>query len=163
MDTNPRSSNRPRRNRQRLTPAVIARRQRELAAFELRVEGHTLESIAEQLGLANRGVASKYVRRVMERNESDSVQEMRMIRGLQLETIAYKLWPLMNRPRPSLPALDRWLKVQDERFKLFGADGPCCSCGKNLPPKAKAILPPKANASGLPLIVPDYPASRRRG
>ena len=130
-----------RRHRQRLTPAVIARRQRELRALELRTQGYTLEQIAQKLGLANRGVASKYIARILARNESESVEEMRQIMGAQLETIVTVLWPLITRPRPSLAAIDRLLKIHDRQVKLFGLD-PGCSCEKNRRAQSNVMPPP---------------------
>jgi hypothetical protein len=108
---------------------VIARRQLETRALELRIEGHTLESIAHQLGLANRGAASKYIARVLDRNESESVAEYRYLTDLRLSAIAYALWPLITGPRPSLRAIDRWLKIQDRIVALHGLNQRCSRCG----------------------------------
>lgn len=119
-------TNRPQHSRSRrhvrLTPTVIARRELERRALELRTQNYTYQQIASELGLANRGMAAKYVARILDRHEVETVDEYRRVMGEQLDAVGFALWPQITGPRPSVAAIDRYLQIHDRRTRLLGLD-----------------------------------------
>jgi orotate phosphoribosyltransferase-like protein len=81
----------PKRKSGMMSPAAIARAERELRAVELRRRGMTFEQIAVELHLANRGAAHKLVRRGLTRWMSEPCEELRALELERTETISARL------------------------------------------------------------------------
>ena len=107
-----------------LSPAAIARAELERRAVAARQRGATFEEIALELGLANRSVAYKLVRRGLTRWMHESDEELRALELERSETIIARLWPAIDREVPDLDALGMFLRVADYRAKLAGLYAP---------------------------------------
>lgn len=69
-----------RANRGRQTsPRTIAQRRKQQQAVELRAQGLTFEQIATELGYKTRDVAYRAVKSVLDRTESESVEDLRKV------------------------------------------------------------------------------------
>jgi len=117
-------------------------------ALALRVAGATLEQIAEQLGYADRQSAGKDIDRALAANTgqvADAAAERRPLEAERLDAMERAAWAVLRRPHtlvsqgrvmkddagrpmvddgPILDAIDRLLKIQARRARLFGLDAP---------------------------------------
>lgn len=99
--------------------AVTTRKHRVL---ELRLAGRMLWEIAEELGMPEGSVAS-ILSKELEKLESEireSAERLRTIEMVRLEKIGEALY--QRSVDGELPAVDRFLKVQERRAKLLGLD-----------------------------------------
>lgn len=75
---------------QRPTPAE---RHRQQQALELRLRGHSYDEIAEQLGYRGKGSAWKAVAAVLDRAESETAGEYRIVQDARYSTLFRAWWP----------------------------------------------------------------------
>lgn len=94
----------------------------ETKAVELRKAGASYAQIADALGLASASSAYRNVMRALARNQSEEVEELRMIEGARLDRMQQSLWH--NAVRGDLPTVDRVLRIMERRARLFGLDAP---------------------------------------
>lgn len=103
--------------------AQTAERRRK--AITLRLAGMDWQSIADQLGYADRGAACKDVNRALEANlaeQSQAADTLREVETLRLDRLQAAAWP--SAVKGDLKAIETVLKVIDRRVKLQGLDMP---------------------------------------
>ncbi len=92
------------------------RRNRPLAAWrkakavELAVEGHTYDAIAKQVGFSNRGTAYRVVRKALDEQIAENVDELRATEVARLDALQAAVWPAVMagpRGRPAGHRVDR--------------------------------------------------------
>ena len=104
----------------RTSTSTVAARERERRVLELRMEGRSLQEVADELGYADRSGAHRAITRALARHVHEAVDEMRTIEGARLDKVQAVLWPLVQ--AGDLAAIDRLLKVMQRRANLFGLD-----------------------------------------
>ena len=113
------------RGRGSLSPQVVERTEVEVRALALRRDGRTFEQIAVELGLANRGVAHKIVRRALSRRfEELDIDEVRALELERTELIVQGLLPAATGSCPDPVAVNALMRVLDFRAKLMGLFAP---------------------------------------
>lgn len=100
----------------------ISATEKQRAALELRKEGHTFESIANELGYANPSGASKAVYAALKKTIQEPADELRKLELERLDVMLRSLWPkvLQGSPRH----VEIALKVMDRRTAYLGLDAP---------------------------------------
>lgn len=117
---------------------------RDAEAVRLRADGHTYQTIADQLGYTDRSDARKAIERMIAftvREPADEVRQMELIRldSLWMQAVRVlhahhvtvsngKVVTVNGEPVPDdapvLQAIDRLLKIMERRSKLLGLDAP---------------------------------------
>lgn len=77
-------------------PKDIQARDRGSEAVRLRVDGHTYEEIAEILGFSGRASAYNAVNAVLERQEVESVNALRLVAGTRYDVIIAQMMPVLT-------------------------------------------------------------------
>jgi Rad3-related DNA helicase len=98
---------------------------RRAQAIALRLAGMDFDTIAERLGYANRGAASKDVWRAVEAHrleEAQAVANLREVEGQRLDRLQAAVWA--KALKGDVKAIETVLKVITQRAKLFGLDAP---------------------------------------
>lgn len=135
--------------------APVRRRNRPLAAWrkaravELAVQGQTYDAIAREVGFSNRGTAYRVVRRALDEQIADNVQQLRETEVARLDALQAALWPAAM--AGNLEAAQQVAFIIDKRARLLGL----YPLGKH---KAEKPLEP------VTVIVPEgwtYNAARR--
>jgi len=106
------------------SPAAIERAARERDAIELRRAGHSFESIAAELGFANRGAAYKAVQRGLSRWMREADEDLRTMELARTDLMISRLQPLVDRDPPDLAAVQTLLRVMDYRARICGLYAP---------------------------------------
>ncbi|MFD7922531.1 hypothetical protein ACFV3R_25305 [Streptomyces sp. NPDC059740] len=94
-------------------------------AIRLRLAGMDYETIAERLGYASRGAASKDLCRAFDAfraEEEAAVETWREIEAQRLDRLQAAAWPAAA--KGDLKAIETVLKVIAQRCKLLGLDAP---------------------------------------
>lgn len=91
-------------------------------AVELRKAGLPYAQIADALGFASASSAYRTVMRALARNQSEQVEELRMIEGARLDRMQQAVW--QRAVQGDLHTIDRVLRIMDRRARLFGLDAP---------------------------------------
>jgi hypothetical protein len=112
------------RARGAFSPEAIARAGVEREAIRLRLDQHTFQQIADELGLPNKGIAHRYVERGLSRWMRDADEALRHQELERTDAIVDKLWPLVMADPPDLAVLDRLMRVLDYRAKITGLYAP---------------------------------------
>ena len=96
---------------------------KENAVLELRRSGATCERIAQAVGYANASGAMKAYRRVVNRVQRESVDEIRQLELDRLDRLQNAYWKsaVVELNHRSVEVL---LKIMDKRAKLLGLDAP---------------------------------------
>lgn len=127
--------------------AKTAERRRQ--AVEMRIAGATLDTIAEQLGYADRAAAHKDITRALEANVAELVQPVEVLRETELQRLDVlwaDAWAILKREHitvsngrvvfddrtgeplpdhtPVLQAITALLRIQERRAKYLGLDSP---------------------------------------
>ena len=95
-------------------------------AIKLRKAGVDYEQIAKELGYADRSGAWRAVNRGMRRLTTRIADDYQQTALAELNMVYESLWPAAN--RGSTFAIDRLLKISDQRLKLAGLYQKC-DCG----------------------------------
>lgn len=110
-------------------PASKAQRaataQRRAQAIALRLAGMDYQTIAERLGYADRGAASKDVYRALEANleaEAAAAATLRELEVQRLDRMQAAAWA--KAAKGDLKAIETVLKIIDRRARLLGLDRP---------------------------------------
>lgn len=96
--------------------------EREARALQLRIAGASFEKIAQVLGMSNRSVAFKAYERALSRVHAENANQMREIGSARLDTLLTAVWG--KAVKGDLAAVDRVLKIEERRARLFGLDSP---------------------------------------
>lgn len=106
----------PQRERTTVHNAEVTDKERQ--ALELRKAGATFDAIARQLGFADPSGAHRAVSRAIERIPAQAVNEFRAVDVERLDRLFLAVWqPALG---GDLKALDRALRILDQRAKLLG-------------------------------------------
>jgi len=108
-----------------ISPASVRRSQtadRQRQAVQLRLHGHTFQTIADRLGYANRGTAQKAFMAGLERWGRQDVAELREVEVARLDSYLASIAPQVA--KGSLLAIDRAVRISERRCKLLGLDAP---------------------------------------
>lgn len=97
-------------------------RARAAKALDLRQQGRTWQTIANELDYKDRSGAYRAVQRLLDRTEFESVQEYRVLEGDRLDALHAAYWPAAM--HGDVKAAEFVLKVSDRRSKLLGLDAP---------------------------------------
>jgi transposase-like protein len=115
------SQSRPMSSEPSETPARVVR---DAQARSLRQQGHTFDQIARKLGVANRSVAAKMVRRAERRADEEVVEAYRTTHAARLLTIELALFERLMLDELSDRQFSRILggyhKVCDQRCRFLG-------------------------------------------
>lgn len=111
-----------RKSNRRPTVDTAIASDRERQALELRKAGATLDAIARQLGYADPSGAHRAITRAIERIPAQAVNEFRAVDVERLDRLFLAVWqPALA---GDLKALDRALRILDQRAKLLGLNTP---------------------------------------
>lgn len=105
-------------------PRKLTAQEKRKAAVELRMAGLTYAKIGQQIGLSESQTyktIQKALSESVERTQKDSDQIVEM-ELLRLDRISQTLWT--NVVKGDLKAIDRYIKVMQQRAKLLGLDAP---------------------------------------
>lgn len=122
--------------------------QRDAEAVRLRVEGHTYQHIADQLGYNDRSDARKAVEGALTASIREHADELRQMELIRLDSLWLEAMKVLHAAHvtvsngkvvtvekdgekvpvpddaPVLQAIDRLLKIMERRSKLLGLDAP---------------------------------------
>lgn len=132
QDASRRSSNsEPRQKRQRRNlspthPDVLARRQRDAEAVRLRRMGMTFDVIARTLGYSDSSAAHQALTRHMATYPREDVEAARQLECDRLDALQAAIWQRCMDSEDKLQtwAMDRALKISDQRARLLGLNRP---------------------------------------
>lgn len=107
---------------QKTSPKAIRMNEMAIKAVELRKAGATYELIAQQLGYSSKATAFNAVNRIMTSTKRESSKEAFEIELRRLDDLFMSLWPAAR--GGELPAVDRCLRIMEQRRKMLGLDAP---------------------------------------
>lgn len=120
-----RNGRHPTRQGRTWSPAVVAKTERQALAVKLRREGKSYREIAEIVGYSTEFSARRAVKTVMDRVAAElreDASEALLLDLSRLDSILVVLGPKVE--EGELGAIDRALKVLDQRAKLLGLYAP---------------------------------------
>jgi hypothetical protein len=108
------------------SPAAIERLERDLANVNLRRSGVAWDAIATQLGYADAGHAHRRFMAVMAAYPREDVDQARQVELDRLDQIQHAIWAqcLDTESKNQHWAIDRMLKLSDQRARLLGLNAP---------------------------------------
>lgn len=109
------------RNRARETRAERTRN-RDIKALSLRAAGLDYDTIARQLGMANRSVAWKAVQRALNEQKREAAAQVLDLELTRLDQMTPRVYSAAV--QGDLRAIDRVLKIMERRAKLLNLDNP---------------------------------------
>lgn len=116
----------PRRGTTTARRAQIAERRAD--AIALRIRGKPWSAIATALGYRSAGAACQDVSRALGERLRDLAQQADILRELELaklDALDAAAWSVLEHDDgPTLPAIDRVLRISERRAKLLGLDSP---------------------------------------
>lgn len=104
------------------SPRMVAARQRQAQAVQLRIAGATLEAIAAKLGYGTPAAAHNAIQAALNRTVQLPAAELRELELRRLDALLMALWP--NATKGGLETIDRVLRISDRRVRLLGLDAP---------------------------------------
>lgn len=105
---------------QRASERRINAAEKQAQAIELRKAGATYDQIARKVGYSNRGSACRAVQKALEKITEEPALELRALVSERLDTMLLGVWQQARSGH--LGAIDRALKIEERRAKLFGLD-----------------------------------------
>ena len=96
--------------------------ERDQKALELRKEGHSYESISEQLGYSTRSASYKAVMRRLRDMDRPAVSMLRELEVQRLDAMLYAVWNDVL--QGDAGAVSTALKISERRSRLLGLDAP---------------------------------------
>lgn len=107
-------------------PEVIARAARDAECVRLRRSGMTFDAIARTLGYADSGRAHHAFTGFMKNYPREDVEDLRQLELDRLDAMQHAIWPRVLDSEDSNQhwAMDRALKIQDQRSRLMGLNKP---------------------------------------
>jgi hypothetical protein len=123
---NSRASKRRARQNRPGNPEVIARRERDAEAVALRRNGMSWDAIARTLGYSDAGHAHKAFINFMANYPKEAVEESRQLELDRLDAVNQAIWSrcLDSSDDNQNWAIDRFLKISDQRARLLGLNKP---------------------------------------
>jgi IS30 family transposase len=112
------------------SPPKLSSAEKKAKAVELRRKGYQFKEIGRELGVTE-GRAHQIISEECKRwrdNSQEAVEDLRQFEAMELEELRKHLWQMIDNaedPAALTPALiDKFLKLQERRAKLFGLDAP---------------------------------------
>ena len=96
--------------------------ERDQKALELRKEGHSYESISEQLGYSTRSASYKAVMRRLRDMDRPAVSMLRELEVQRLDAMLYAVWDDVLQGDAN--AVHTALRISERRSRLLGLDAP---------------------------------------
>jgi len=96
--------------------------ERERKALELRKAGATFDQIAEQCGYADKSGAFYAIKRALSDIVPPAVEELRTLDSERLDRLLLSVWK--QALDGDLKAVDRALRILDQRARLLGLNAP---------------------------------------
>ncbi len=112
------------RQRGKATAKDIDRAALDRQAIAMRRKGATFDEIAAALGMSNKSVAYKSVKRGLQNFADGDVEELRARELARTDELFARLEPLIASDPPDLAAVDRVIKLLDYRAKICGLYAP---------------------------------------
>lgn len=108
------------------SPAVIARAERDQRAVDMRRAGVSWDAIARALGYASSGHAHQSFMRYMAAYPRESIADARQVELDRLDQLQAAIWQqcLATGSTNQHWAIDRMLKISDQRARLLGLNAP---------------------------------------
>jgi hypothetical protein len=97
-------------------------KQRDARVYELRIQGHTFDQIAGEVGYSGPSGAWQAYQRIKSESIFESVDEARQLELMRLDEMQLAVWD--NAINGDLPSANCVLKIMDRRAKLLGLDKP---------------------------------------
>jgi hypothetical protein len=97
-------------------------KQRDARVFELRIQGHTFDQIAGEVGYSGPSGAWQAYQRIKSETIFESIDEARQLELMRLDEMQLAVWD--RAINGDLPAAHCVLKIMDRRAKLLGLDKP---------------------------------------
>ena len=97
-------------------------KQRDARVFELRIQGHTFDQIAGEVGYSGPSGAWQAYQRIKGETIFESIDEARQLELMRLDEMQLAVWD--RAINGDLPAAHCVLKIMDRRAKLLGLDKP---------------------------------------
>src|SRR5690625_1695922 len=94
--------------------------EKQAQSIELRKAGATYDQIARKVGYANRGSAYRAVKSALEKITEEPAYELRNLISERLDVMLLGVWQQARSGH--LGAIDRALKIEERRAKLYGLD-----------------------------------------
>lgn len=134
--------------------------QRDGLAAELRARSMSYRDIALKLGYAGESGAHKAVQRALAAAPAEGAAELRAIEAERLDALARRLWAVLDTkypltapdrvfvdkdgesvpdPRPIIAAVDRLLRISEQRRRLLGLDAPAPKQAEDQPEPASPL------------------------
>jgi len=101
---------------------TIAAYEKDQRALELRKEGHTYESISEQLGYSTPSASYKAVMRRLKDMDRPAVSMLRELEVQRLDAMLYAVWNDVLQGDAN--AVHTALRISERRSRLLGLDAP---------------------------------------
>jgi hypothetical protein len=101
------------------TPHGVRRIQRRADALTLRADGHTFDSIGDELGIT-RQAAQQLVTRAISDLPKESIAEVRALESLRLDALQAAIWA--DALAGDVRAVDRVLRIMERRARMLGLD-----------------------------------------
>lgn len=101
--------------------------QKRARVIELRMAGHTWQTIADQVGYANKGGAYKAWQQALAEITREPAEELRQLELDRLDRMLASVWPAaINPANPTVQhkAIDRVLAIEQARNRLLGLAAP---------------------------------------
>jgi hypothetical protein len=93
-----------------------------LQCLELRKSGATWQQIAERGIYADKGAAYRAVMDLLDRQNVELGDELRTLMNARFDTALLAIWPAVQ--RGDLKAIDRMLRIEAQRARLYGIEAP---------------------------------------
>ena len=113
---------RPNSGRSRTSPAAIKRQERDLECVRLRAQGLTWDAIASRLAYSDASHAHRRFSIMMASIPAEDVAEARKLEVERLDAALAAIWDKIV--AGNLWAIDRLLKISEQRCKLLGLNAP---------------------------------------
>jgi hypothetical protein len=97
-------------------------KKRDARVYELRIQGHTFDQIAGEVGYSGPSGAWQAYQRIKSESIFESVDEARQLELMRLDEMQLAVWE--NAINGDLPSANCVLKIMDRRAKLLGLDKP---------------------------------------
>ena len=95
---------------------------KERHALELRQAGIDYATIADQVGISDKGEAYRYVQKALKRTLEPAASSLRELEAARLDRLQAAVWT--SAIRGDLKAVDRVLRISDQRARLLGLNAP---------------------------------------
>jgi hypothetical protein len=94
--------------------------ERDRTAVQLRSRGLTYDEIGQELGFRDRSGARKAVERGLSQHLKETAEQTRALELQRTDVVIARLMPLIDRENPDLRAVDRLIKIGDQRARMLG-------------------------------------------